>query len=114
MVVGPGARSGLRKCFMNIPAGSEEQVIHWVCQTQEFHFGKLGVEFPYLRGRRLQPIDCQNLFCEVDKYTRVSHPELVGLGRRTRIKQVFRSAAARMIEPLFYPPKWEVALSLPA
>ena len=34
------------------------------------------LDFQNLWGRRLQLIDCQNLFCEVDKYSRVypAHP----------------------------------------
>ena len=55
---------------------------------------------------RLQLIDCQNLFCEVDKYARVVHPEFVGLSGRSRIKQRF-VAAPRPI-PQWYPPKWNV------
>lgn len=32
----------------------------------------LGLRFRSLAGRRLKLIDCQNLFCEVDKYARVA------------------------------------------
>lgn len=48
----------------------------------------------------------QNLFCEVDKYSRLKHPEIAGLSGRTRIKQKFRENP----EPIqyFYPPKWGV------
>jgi hypothetical protein len=42
------------------------------------HFGLKPVT---LFGRRLHSIDCQNLFCEVDKYARVAHPQS-NLGRR--------------------------------
>jgi hypothetical protein len=54
----------------------------------------------------LQLIDCQNLFCEVDKYARVAHPEFVGHTGRTRIKQKFSPIA----EPIgfWYPPKWGI------
>lgn len=51
-------------------------------------------------------IDVQNLFCEVSKYTRVSHPHLGGLAGRTRIKQKFRPSGP--LEQPFYPPKWGV------
>ena len=51
-------------------------------------------------------IDCQNLFCEVDKYARVKHPSVSGVSERTRIKQKFRP----LMRPLtaFFPPKWDV------
>ena len=59
--------------------------------------------FNDLWGRPLQLIDCQNLFCEVDKYARVAHPE-IGSGGPTRIKQTY-SADPRPLT-LGYPPKW--------
>jgi len=66
----------------------------------------LGVKFPSLWGRPLQLIDCQNLFCEVDKYARVMHPDIEGASGRTRIKQKFRPNT----EPIdyWYPPKWNI------
>ena len=57
---------------------------------QDAEFKRLGLEFPGLFGRRLQPIDCQNLFCEISKYARVAHPDIVGIANRTRIKQSYR------------------------
>lgn len=53
-------------------------------------------------GRPLQLIDCQNLFCETDKYARVAHPDVAG--RRSRIKQIFAPTASRIEHR--YPPKW--------
>jgi len=40
-------------------------------------------------GRKLQMIDCQNLFCETDKYARIAHPDICGLNDRKRIKQQY-------------------------
>ncbi len=62
--------------------------------------------FDDLWGRALQLIDCQNLFCEVDKYARAAHPEVRGLSGRTRIKQRFSPRT----EPItaWYPPKWGI------
>jgi hypothetical protein len=106
VVAGPGARGGIRKCFSSLPHGGETDVIMWVTDTQEAHFRRLGLNFPLLSGRRLQPVDCQNLFCEVDKYTRVSHPHLTGNRGRMRIKQVFDAIGRNPLPPLFIPPKW--------
>jgi hypothetical protein len=52
----------------------------------------------------LKAIDCQNLLCEVDKYSRVRFPEL--LSNRSRIKQRFRADHAPLT--LFYPPRWGI------
>jgi hypothetical protein len=57
-----------------------------------------------LWGRSLQLIDCQNLFCEVDKYARVYHPEIQGRSGRVRIKQHFRPTTTPI--DYWYPPKW--------
>jgi hypothetical protein len=105
VVPGPGAKDGIRKCFGPAAQGIEAEVIHYVADTQDEHFTRLGLQFAGLGGRRhLQLIDCQNLFCEVDKYARVAHPEVQGISGRTRIKQVYRNDP----EPLsaWFPPKW--------
>ena len=73
---------------------------------QEKEFERLGLTFRSLWGRRLQLIDCQNLFCEVDKYSRVAHPEVEGLSGRSRIKQRFTPQSSEM-QP-WYPPKWGI------
>jgi hypothetical protein len=111
VVAGPGAKAGLRKCFTRVPAGAEEEVIYWVAQTQGEHFERLGIEFPYLFDRKLRPVDCQNLFCEVDKYARVRFPQLSGTSGRSRIKQGFSATSREALEPLVIPQKWrEVSL----
>ena len=104
VVPGPGARDGLRKCFADFGGLNEPELIRFVADRQEQEFERLGINFASLWGRRLQLIDCQNLFCEVDKFSRVAHPEIAGRTGRTRIKQKF----SQTLEPLdfFYPPKW--------
>lgn len=104
VVAGPGARDGIRKCFGPASAGIEQQVIDYMATTQQDHFDRLGLTFRGLRGRPLQLIDCQNLFCEVDKYSRVAHPEIEGLSGRTRIKQKFATSGAEI--SAWFPPKW--------
>jgi hypothetical protein len=107
VVAGPGACDGVVKCFGPEARGIEAEVIRYMADTQESHFARLGIDFPGLFGRRLHLIDCQNLFCEVDKYARVAHPSVRGISGRSRIKQRFRPLA----EPLsaFFPPKWRLA-----
>ena len=107
VVPGPGAKSGIKKCFMSLGGLSEAEIILRVTNRQQEEFKRLGLTFQYLGGRHLQLIDCQNLFCEVDKYSRVAHPEADGSGR-TRIKQKFRYNA-NLID-YWYPPKWGIRL----
>ena len=52
-------------------------------------------------------IDCQNLFCETDKYARVAHPDIRGLNDRIRIKQQYINRGLKKID-YFYPPKWGI------
>jgi hypothetical protein len=106
VIPGPGARDGLRKCFADTGGLSDAELIRLMADRQEQECARLGLEFPSLWGRPLQLIDCQNLFCEVDKYARVAHPEAAGLTGRTRIKQKF-AAQAQPIE-FWYPPKWGI------
>lgn len=104
VVAGPGAVDGIRKCFGPEAKGYEEEVIRFVVDSQEEHFERLGLSFDGLFGRRLHLIDAQNLFCEVDKYARVVHPEVRGRSGRSRIKQRFRPLG-RPLSTVF-PPKW--------
>jgi len=106
VVPGPGAKDGLRKCFGPAAAGIEADLIRFMADTQEEQFGRLGLRFAGLKGRPLQLIDCQNLFCEVDKYARVAHPEVEGISGRTRIKQSYRRDAAPLTA--WFPPKWGI------
>ncbi|WP_445323870.1 nucleotide kinase domain-containing protein [Pseudomonas sp. EL_65y_Pfl2_R95] len=103
---GPGALDGLRKCFGDQANRSESKLIRMMAENQELEFERLGINFQSLWGRRLQLIDCQNLFCEVDKYARVAHPEVAGISGRTRIKQKFSPTGP--LERPWYPPKWGI------
>ena len=94
VVPGPGALDGIRKCFSDLGGLTETDLIRVVTERQEDEFERLGIRFRDLWGRRLQLIDCQNLFCEVSKYARVKHPEIKGIGSRSRIKQVYRPTGA--------------------
>jgi 8-oxo-dGTP pyrophosphatase MutT (NUDIX family) len=106
VVAGPGALDGIAKCFSSTGGRSAEAVIHLMVEEQDEHFARLGLEFDGLFGRRLQPIDCQNLFCEISKYARVAHPEFSGSSGRTRIKQNY-SGDGVAPRP-FFPPRWKL------
>lgn len=106
VVPGPGARSGIAKCFPDLGAASAEDVIRWMVDNQEAEFARYGLEFEDLFGRRLTLIDCQNLFCETDKYARVAHPDARGIGGRTRIKQQFAPQGPPATP--YFPPKWGI------
>ena len=107
VVAGPGAKDGIRKCFGKEATGIEEDVIRYMVDAQEEHFSRLGLSFPGLFGRALHLIDAQNLFCEVDKYARVRHPEIAGISGRSRIKQKYRPGT-RLAAPVF-PTRWDLA-----
>jgi hypothetical protein len=107
VVAGPGARDGIRKCFGPAATGIEARVISYIADHQQEYFARLGLESGYLGGRALQLVDCQNLFCEVDKYARVAHPEVAGISGRTTIKQQYRPAVEALARPWF-PPKWGI------
>lgn len=104
---GPGAKDGITKCFTSLGDYSYEDIIKMMADNQEIEFERLGLNFQNLWGRDLQLIDCQNVFCEVDKYSRVFHPEIAGLSNRTRIKQKFSLQKKEEIS-FFFPPKWNI------
>jgi len=112
VVAGPGALSGIRKCFTDVDGFSAEDTIRWMVDTQWDHFDRLELPYRNLYGRDLKLIDCQNLFCETDKYARVKHPDIHGIGSRTKIKQHFSALVGETPVTPFFPPKW--GLEIPA
>ena len=103
VVAGPGALRGISKCFKDTGGLTSKEVIFGMASSAEQFFAKQEKPFQNLSGRPLQLVDCQNLFCEVDKYARVRHPEH-SQGGPIRIKQNFKPNCQPM--PLGYPPKW--------
>lgn len=103
---GPGALDGIAKCFESLGGLSEADIIRLTTDRQDEEFTRLNLEFQSLWGRKLHLIDCQNIFCEVDKYSRVAHPEFRGRSGRSRIKQVYRPKKIPI--KYWYPPKWGI------
>ncbi|MBD2204898.1 hypothetical protein H6G33_04440 [Calothrix sp. FACHB-1219] len=103
-IAGPGAERGIQKCFVDIADKTYADIIHWMTENQEKEFQRLGLNFQSLWGRPLQAIDCQNLFCETDKYCRAAFPNLKS--NRKKIKSKFTPTP----QPIdyFYPPKWGI------
>jgi hypothetical protein len=107
VVAGPGALDGIAKCFSDIGRATPEEIIYAMVERQEREFDRLALPFNGLYGRRLQPIDCQNIFCEISKYARVAHPEVRGVTDRKRIKQSYKPAI-RPLDPPMFPPRWDL------
>ncbi|MFN7526662.1 MAG: nucleotide kinase domain-containing protein [Dolichospermum sp.] len=101
-IAGPGAERGINKCFIDTKGKSYADIIYWMTENQENQFQRLGLNFKSLWGRPLKAIDCQNLFCETDKYCRAAFPDLKS--NRKKIKAKF-TATPQPID-YFYPPKW--------
>lgn len=106
VIPGPGAKSGIKKCFESLGEYDASNIIAYMADRQEEEFYRLGIDFKTLWGRRLQLIDCQNLFCEVDKYSRIVHPEVQGSSNRTKIKQLYRPSSGNV--EYWFPPKWNI------
>jgi 5-hmdU DNA kinase-like protein len=108
-VAGPGSLRGLRKAFEDFGDYSPEDIILWMVERQAAEFARLGLDFKGLWGRPLHAIDCQSLFCELDKYCREALPQLTSA--RKRIKARFAPHAEAV--QLFFPPKWHLNHLLP-
>ncbi|MCL1929635.1 putative DNA base hypermodification protein [Candidatus Saccharibacteria bacterium] len=102
-VVGPGSKRGIKKCFENIDGYTESGIIKYMYDNQEKEFKRLGLDFQKIGDRPLQYIDCQNIFCELDKYCRQALPGLKS--NRTKIKKKY-VAKKEKIE-FIYPAKWK-------
>ena len=103
-VAGPGSERGIKKCFISTGELSKEEIIKYMCKNQEKEFKRLGLDFKPIGNRPLQLIDCQNIFCELDKYCRQAVPELKS--NRTKIKKKYVAKTDKI--EYMYPPKWNV------
>ena len=106
VVAGPGAQNGIRKCFLDFAGLTYEEIIMEITERSAEEFSRLNLKFKNLWGRELHLIDCQNLFCEVDKYSRVAHPSFSGETSRKKIKQKYKKSLGEI--PQWYPPKWNL------
>lgn len=99
---GPGALRGMKKMFTDFGDYTPSEIILWMVANQEEEFKRLNLPFNGLFGRPLHAIDCQGLFCEMDKYCREAVPELTSA--RKKIKTKYDMPREPM--ELFLPPKW--------
>jgi len=106
VVPGPGALDGISKCFTSSKKINPRSIIKFMMESQDEYFDALDEPFDRLWGRKLQLIDCQNLFCEISKYSRVAFPHISGIAGRARIKQKY-GRSKEFYEP-WYPPKWGI------
>lgn len=106
VVAGPGAIRGIQKCFPDAKQDDYGYIIAEMAEHQESEFERLQLDFRPLKNRPLQLIDCQNLFCEVDKYLRVKRPELGIPG--ARIKQNYVPQKKKIEYCL--PQKWKASI----
>lgn len=105
-VAGPGAKRGIDKCFISKGNYTYNDIIKYMYDNQEKEFERLGLDFKKIGNRKLQYIDCQNLFCELDKYCREAKPELKS--NRIKIKKKYKSKNSHI--EYMYPNKWQIEL----
>lgn len=103
-VAGPGSLRGIKKCFIDKGKLSDEDIIKYMYDNQENEFIRLNLNFKRIGNRKLQLIDIQNLFCELDKYLREAKPELKS--NRVKIKKEYKPKNTKI--EYMYPPKWNI------
>lgn len=101
-IAGPGSLRGINKCFIDKGSMTNEDIIRYMYNNQEQEFKRLNLDFMKILNRKLQLIDCQNIFCELDKYLREVKPNLKS--NRTKIKKKYNSK--QDIIEYVYPHKW--------
>lgn len=103
-VAGPGSLRGIKKCFIDKEKLSNEDIIKYMYNHQEEEFKRLNLDFKTIGNRKLQLIDIQNIFCELDKYCREKVPSLKS--NRTKIKKKYTPKQTKI--EYIYPPKWNI------
>ena len=104
-VAGPGSLRGIKKCFVDKGKLSNEDIIRYMYEHQDEEFKRLHLDFKRIGNRPLQLIDCQNIFCELDKYCRQALPDLKS--NRTKIKKKYVSKKEKI--SYIYPTKWNIS-----
>ncbi|KAF8622612.1 hypothetical protein AX15_006869 [Amanita polypyramis BW_CC] len=113
VVAGPGAISGLRKIFGQSidkarasKRGFEIEVIRWMAEAQDEHFKRLGIQFSGLGPDKipLDVADIEHTLCEVDKYSRLAHPQF--RGKRTEMRRIFEPSPNPYPGQYFLPKAW--------
>lgn len=107
-VAGPGSLRGIKKCFIDKGTMTNEDIIKYMYMHQDEEFKRLNLNFKRIGNRPLQLIDCQNIFCELDKYCRQALPDLKS--NRTKIKKHYVAKKDKI--EYIYPPKWEISRNI--
>ena len=103
-ISGPGSIRGINKCFIDKGNMSYEDIIRYMYEHQDEEFKRLNLNFKRIGNRPLQLIDCQNIFCELDKYCREAIPNLKS--NRKKIKKHYIPKQDKI--NYMYPPKWKI------
>lgn len=107
-VAGPGSLRGIKKCFIDKGTMTNEDIIKYMYMHQDEEFKRFNLNFKRIGNRPLQLIDCQNIFCELDKYCRQALPDLKS--NRTKIKKHYVPKKDKI--EYIYPPKWEISRTI--
>lgn len=106
-----GSKRGIEKLLGGLKPRSYAEVIRFYVNYQNELLITHGLdkEFVNLFGRRLQPIDIQNCFCEIDKYTRIFKPgnKTAGGYQPSRMKNTFKKSSWPY--KLMFPTWWDIA-----
>ncbi len=103
-VAGPGSLRGIKKCFVDTGTMTNEDIIWYMYKHQTQEFKRLNLNFKRIGNRPLQLIDCQNIFCELDKYCRQAVPDLKSNRKRIKKRYLSKNESIQYI----YPPKWKI------
>jgi hypothetical protein len=118
VVPGPGARSGLVRCFRGVTDAQLRSspslafdLMSWMHENQDEHFQRLGFKIPMINGHhRMQLPDIEHALCEVDKLSRILHPSVPGVGRKSSKLPPYRPRGGDDVigvpNPIVLPAAW--------
>ena len=107
VVPGPGARDGLRKCFVDPGGLNEPELIRLMADLQEQEFERLGPRLPITLGPAAPTDRLPELVLRSRQICARRAPADRGANRAARGSSRSSSRIRTPIE-LFYPPKWKL------
>ncbi|KAF5381916.1 hypothetical protein D9757_007574 [Collybiopsis confluens] len=115
VVPGIGCISGLSKMFgsriddiAKTDTSFRLVVIRYMMETQDKHFRRLGLDFSGLGPKRLpmELADIEHAICEVDKYSRLAHPEISGRNGRRELRRNWSRPTEPSLPSVVLPRAW--------
>ena len=105
VVASKRACDGMKKCFPDLEGNSPEEIIRMMTENQDKEFKRFGLEFQDLYGRKIQLVDCENIFREIEIYFYLQDVQMQIYASIQKFDPTSKSSKNRILK---FPSKWNI------